>query len=164
MNLFRTADAELDDEESNVEHRLREFAFEDPDESLDPESEDETAFTGDKRKQYANVHPCYAKLPDIPPSGTGRAQKDHGSGLGDLPHLPGSGGLIYGGKSCNATSSLGTVILLCGTLLPTQMAHINFPPLDNQRQEPCRRQNLDENGGRRPRRRTLMLQTRHSLA
>ena len=51
MDLFKTADAELDNEESNIENRLREFVFEDPDEFPDPESEDETALTGDKRKQ-----------------------------------------------------------------------------------------------------------------
>lgn len=51
MTLFKTADEELDDEESNVENRLREFTLEDPDEFLDPESEEDTAFTGDKRKQ-----------------------------------------------------------------------------------------------------------------
>ena len=61
MNLFKTADEELDDEESNIENRLKEFTFEDPDEFLDPESEDETALTGDKRKQYASVHACYTE-------------------------------------------------------------------------------------------------------
>ena len=64
MNLFKTADAELDDEESNIENRLREFVFEDPDEFPDPESEDETALTGDKRKQYASTHPYYPKPAD----------------------------------------------------------------------------------------------------
>ena len=58
MNLFKTADKELDQEESNIENRLREFAFEDPDEFLDPESEDEAALTGEKRKPYANFCAC----------------------------------------------------------------------------------------------------------
>ncbi|KAF9783848.1 hypothetical protein BJ322DRAFT_1007972 [Thelephora terrestris] len=50
MRLFKAADEELDDEESNVENRLREFTLEDPDEFVDLESEEETALTGDKRK------------------------------------------------------------------------------------------------------------------
>lgn len=61
MRLFQTADEELDDEESNIENRLREFTLEDPDEFVDPESEEETALTGDKRKPYGSVYTCYTR-------------------------------------------------------------------------------------------------------
>jgi len=55
MSLFKTADEQLDVEESNIESRLREFTLEDPDEFVDPDSEEETALTGDKRKLYAHI-------------------------------------------------------------------------------------------------------------
>ena len=58
MRLFKSADEELDVEESNIEIRLREFTLEDPDEFADMDSEEETALVGDKRKQYAGIHTC----------------------------------------------------------------------------------------------------------
>jgi len=60
MSLFKSADEELDIEESNIENRLREFTFEDPDEFIDVDSEEETALIGDKRKLYACVHMRWA--------------------------------------------------------------------------------------------------------
>ena len=50
MSFFKSADEELDVEESNIENRLREFTLEDPDEFIDVDSEEETALIGDKRK------------------------------------------------------------------------------------------------------------------
>ena len=64
MVLFKTADEELDVEESNIESRLREFILEDPEEFVDPDSEEETALTGDKRKLYVIVHLSYTRLAD----------------------------------------------------------------------------------------------------
>lgn len=61
MSLFRTADEELDIEESNVENRLREFTLEDPDEFVDPDSEEETALTGDKRKPCVSILICFVR-------------------------------------------------------------------------------------------------------
>ena len=58
MRLFKSADEELDVEESNIESRLREFTLEDPDEFVDVDSEEETALVGDKRKQYAGIRTC----------------------------------------------------------------------------------------------------------
>lgn len=163
MNLFKTADEQLDDEQSNIESQLREFAFEDPDEFPDLESEDETALTGDKRKQYASVHTCCTRLADIQSSGTGRVQKDRGNGPDDRRLLPGNGELIYGGRSCSAISSSATVTLLCGTLLPIQTVRLHLPLLDNHKQKLCRCRK-DGNDGRRPQRRTFMPRTRPSSA
>ena len=56
--MFKSADEELDVEESNIESRLREFTLEDPDEFVDVDSEEETALVGDKRKQYAGIRTC----------------------------------------------------------------------------------------------------------
>jgi transcriptional activator SPT7 len=75
MGLFKTADEELDVEESNIEGRLREFILEDPDEFVDPDSEEENRLTGDKRKLYASVHTCYTRLADTELTGTARAER-----------------------------------------------------------------------------------------
>lgn len=164
MNLFKTADEGLEDEESNIENRLREFVFEDPDEFLDPESEEETILTGDKRKQYASLHTSCTKPADIESSETGRAQKDRGNGHDVHPLQPESVESICGGKSCNAINSLATVILLCGIVLPTQVVPYHLLSPDNHRQGSCQRRNLDGNDGRRPQKRTLMLPTRRFSA
>ena len=77
MSLFKTADEELDIEESNVEDRLRAFILEDPDEFVDPDSEEETALTGDKRKPCVSVHMCFATQTDAKSTETARAGDSH---------------------------------------------------------------------------------------
>jgi len=160
MSLFKTADEELDVEESNIENRLREFTLEDPDEFVDPDSEEETALTGDKRKLYVGAQICRARFSDSEFLGMARPRNGHGNGL-DARLLLGSGGLTCGGRSCNAISSLATVFLLCSTLHPTRVVRLRS--LLPGRRGPWGRRSLDGSGGRRPRRRTLMLPTRHSL-
>lgn len=85
MSFFKVADEELDDQESNVENRLREFTLEDPDEVIDPESEEETAITGDKRKPYDIAHVYCTRLADTKPSGMALASNDHESDVPDPP-------------------------------------------------------------------------------
>lgn len=162
MTLFKTADEELDDEESNVENRLREFTLEDPDEFLDPESEEDTALTGDKRKQYGCAHSCRMKQTNIGSSGMARAQRDRGNGLGDHRLLLESEGLTYGGRSCSATSLLATVTLLYDTLPPIQRIPLHLPPLARHKHKQCPSQDLDESDGRRLQRKTLTPQTGRS--
>ena len=162
MRLFKSADEELEIEESNIESRLREFTLEDPDEFVDVDSEEETALVGDKRKQYASIHTCYARLADTEFIGTVRSWSGRENGPGG--HLPLEiGGLTCGGRSCSVTSSSATVTPLCSTLHPTQVTRPHLPLLGRDKHRFCRRGSLDGNGGRRPQRRTLMLPTRHFL-
>jgi len=154
MGFFKTADEELDVEESNIESRLREFILEDPDEFVDPDSEEETALTGDKRKLYAGVHVCCTGLADTELTGTVRARKDRENVLDGCPL--GNGGLTCGGRSCNVISSLATVTLRCSTLHPTQVARPRLPRHSNKA---YRHRSPGGNDGRRLRRRTLMLPT-----
>jgi hypothetical protein len=162
MRLFKSADEELDVEVSNVESRLREFTLEDPDEFIDVDSEEETALIGDKRKLYATIHTCCARLADTELIGTVQARKGRENGL-DGRLLLRSRELTCGGRSCNATSSLAMATLPCSTLHPTQVVRLRLPLPGRHRHKPCLRRSLDENDGRRPQRRTLALQTRHSL-
>ena len=162
MRLFKSADEELDIEESNIENRLREFTLEDPDEFIDVDSEEETALIGDKRKLYTSIHTRCATFADTEFVGTVPLRNDHENGHGGRLLL-GSGGLTCGGRSCNATSSLETVTLLCSILRPTRMRHLLSSLSARGRHKPYRRGSLDANDGRRPQRRTIMLPTRHSL-
>ena len=162
MTLFKAADEELDIEESNIENRLREFTLEDPDEFVDPDSEEEAALTGDKRKLYAKIHASCVGLADTKPTGMVRAQKGHENVLDGRPLLV-NRGLTCGGRSCNAISSSGTAILHYSTHHPTQVAHLHLPLLGRHSYKACRHRSLDGNDGRRLRRRTLTLPTRRFL-
>jgi hypothetical protein len=162
MRLFKAADEELDDEESNVENRLREFTLEDPDEFVDLESEEETALTGDKRKPYGGVYTWCTRLANTTSSGTARVQKGRGNGPDDHHPRLGSRGLIYGGRSCNATSLWEVVTLLCGTLPPTQMVRPHSPPPHRRMYKLFKPQILGGSDGRKYRRRIRMLPIRHS--
>jgi len=62
MTLLKAADEELEVEEQNVGSRLREFILEDPDEFVNPDSEEETALTGVKRRLYVIVHARCTRL------------------------------------------------------------------------------------------------------
>jgi len=155
MSLFKTADEELDIEESNVESRLREFTLEDLDEFVDPDSEEETALTGDKRKLYAGAYGCCTGLTDAELIGMARARKGRENALDDRLLL-GTGGLTYGGKLCNAISSLATVTLHCSTPRPPQVACPRSPPLARCSRKAYRRRSLGGNDGRRSRRRIPM--------
>ena len=162
MRLFKSADEELDVEESNIENRLREFTLEDPDEFVDVDSEEETALIGDKRKLYASVHIRWGRLADTGFTGTVRPRNGR-ENAHDGRLLPGSGGLTCGGRSCNATSSLATVTLLCGTRRPIQVARHRSPPSGRDRHRSSQRGSLDGSDGRRPQRKTFTLPTRRSL-
>jgi hypothetical protein len=161
MRLFKAADEELDDEESNVENRLREFTLEDPDEFVDLESEEETALTGDKRKQYGGVYTWCTRPANTKFSGMARVQKDRGNGPDAHYLLLGSRGSTCGGRLCNATSLLEVVTLLCGTLPPTQMVRPHSPPLHRRMYKLFQAQILGESDGRKYQRRTRMLPIRH---
>ena len=161
MGLFKTADEELDVDESSIESRLREFILEDPDEFVDPDSEEESALTGDKRKLYVGIHACCVRFADTELTGTARARKGRENVLDGC--LLGNVGLTCGGKSSNAISSLATAILHCSTPHPTQVIRLRLPLLGKHSHKPCRHRSPGGNDGRRPRRRTLMLPTRRFL-
>ena len=162
MSLFKTADEELNDEQSNIEGRLREFTLEDPEEFVDQESEEETALTGDKRKPYASVHTCSMRLADFRSSGTEQDQKDRGNGLDGHRRPLGSGEPTCGGRSCKLTSSLAMVTLRCGTLLLIQTVPLHLLPLHNHQHKVCPGQSPGASDGRRPQRKKLTPPPRHS--
>jgi hypothetical protein len=162
MSLFRTADEELDIEESNVENRLREFTLEDPDEFVDPDSEEETALTGDKRKPCVSIRMYFARQTDTESTGTARAGNDLENGP-DGHLLLGNGGLTCGGRLCNVTSLSATAIPHCNTLRPTLVTHLRLPLLDRCSHKPYKHRNLDGNDGGKPQRKIPVLPTRHFL-
>jgi len=162
MVLFKTADEELDVEESNIESRLREFILEDPEEFVDPDSEEETALTGDKRKLYVLfTYPTRDWLTQL--TGTARMGNARENVLGGRRPL-GSGGLTCGGRSCNVTSSSATVTLHYSTLHQIRTAHLRLSPLGRHSHRVCRHRGLGGNDGKRPQKKTLMLPTTRFLA
>ena len=132
-----------------------------PDVFVDPDSEEEAALTGDKRKLHVGIHACYTRPADIELTGTVRARKGHENVLDGC--LLGNGGLTCGGKSSNPISSLATATLRYSTPYPTQVARLRLLLLDRYSHKPYQHRNPGGNGGRRPRRRNLMLPTRRFL-
>ena len=159
MGLFRTADEELEIEESNIESRLREFILEDPDEFVDADSEEETASTGDKRKLYASAYRCWTRLADTELIAMVRARKGRENVLGGRRPL-GNEGLTCGGRSRSAISLLATATPHYSTLHPTQVIRLR---LGRHSHKVCRHRSPGGNDGRRHQGRTLMLPTTRFL-